>query len=228
MLRSMGHTRARCAIGQGDHPADGNPAGGQGDPMRLEGRLRASAPRGRGLGMKGKWGSVLEDPSAPIPPTPTPTLDSGQTARGRAPLRMVDGGELAAAPAVRGLRDREHLGSSCQNQTTLRPADGWGQWPGSLCPSVTHRNFTPSLEVGGLRGGGSVCSIPSGLRAVPCPEVGDCCLPRLPGAHLTCQKCWALPAYSELPERSQCPTGSGWRVFSTHLGWSVERSLRWL
>lgn len=97
--------------------------------------------------------------------------------------------------------------------------------PGSLCPSVAHRNFTPSLEVGGLHGGGSVCSIPLGPRAVPYPEMGDRCLLRLPGARLTCQKCWALPAYPELPERSQCPTGSGWRVFSTRLGWSMKRSL---
>ena len=34
-------------------------------------------PRGRGLGMKGKWGSVCEDPSAPIPPTPTQAKPPG-------------------------------------------------------------------------------------------------------------------------------------------------------
>lgn len=49
---------------------------------------------------------------------------------------------------------------AAQKWIPSRPAAGWGQWPGSLCPSVAHRNCTPSLEVGGLHGGGSVCSIP--------------------------------------------------------------------
>ena len=53
--------------------------------------LRASAPlRGGGSGVKGKCGSVCEDPSAPSPLTPTPTLDSSQTSPGQG--RSEDGG----------------------------------------------------------------------------------------------------------------------------------------
>lgn len=57
--------------------------------------LGASAPlRGRGSGVKEKWGSVCEDLSAPSPPTPTPHLTQVKPPRGRAPPRMVDVSEL--------------------------------------------------------------------------------------------------------------------------------------
>lgn len=96
------------------------------------------------------------------------------------------------------------LGPSCQSRTTLRPAAGWGQWPGSLCPSVAHRNCTPSLRSEASRRR-QCLQYPIGPRAVPYPGIGDRCLPRLPGARLTCQKCWALPAYPQAPGEEPVP-----------------------
>lgn len=60
------------------------------------------------------------------------------------------------------------------------------------------------LRSEGLHGGG-VCTS-HWAKSSPYPEMGDHVFrERLPGARLTCQKCWALPTYPELPGEEPVP-----------------------
>ena len=136
------------------------------------------------LGCEGEMGGVCEGPSAPPPPPPLPHSIQVKPPGSKASPRMVDGGELQRLPS--GGFGTENIWAPAAR---ARPPSGQqlagGQWPGSLCPTVAYRNFTLSLGIRGLRGGGRVCNIPLGPWVVPCPETGDHCLPRLPGARLT-------------------------------------------
>ena len=147
--------------------------------------LRVSAPSGGWCsGVKGKWGVSVRAPLLLLLPRHSHTRFRSN----RPGARPLQGWWMAVSCSVC------HQGAS--GQRTSGPqlpepdhpqASSWlgGSGPGSLCPTVAYRNFTLSLGIRGLRGGGRVCNIPLGPWVVPCPETGDHCLPRLPGARLT-------------------------------------------
>ena len=54
-----------------------------------------------------------------------------------------------------------------------------GRWASGIPPTKAYRNFTPSLGVRELHGGGRCLQTPVGTWGVPCPKTEDPCLSRL-------------------------------------------------
>lgn len=149
---------------------------------------------------------------------------------------------LPPVPAVRGLQAREHLGPICRSRTTLCSPLG-GRGAGGLRPPMAYRNFTPSLGVRELQGGGWCVQTPVGTRAVPCPKAEGPCLSRLASTSPPPEilGCCPPPLGSHggndalCPSQALCPqskknkipggASSGQQFLHPHRGQKVEHSL---